>query len=46
MSEEVGKHIGDAGVDILIIARVGGQLPCNEVWAHNVEQEVPEVDHL
>lgn len=40
------KHIGDAGIHIIIIARVGGQLTSNEVWANNVEQVVPESDDL
>lgn len=31
-----GKDVGDAGVHIFIITRVGGQLLSNDVWANNV----------
>lgn len=30
------KHIGDAGVNIFIITRVGGQVLGNEFWTNNV----------
>ncbi len=32
-----GEHIGDAGVHVFIVTRVGGQLLGNEVWTNNVE---------
>ena len=41
-----GKHIGDAGIDVLIITRVGGELPGNNFWAHNMEEVVPVGDDL
>lgn len=40
VSESVGscgEHIGDAGVHVFIITRVGGQLLGNEVWTNDVE---------
>lgn len=41
-----GKHIGNAGVNGLIVSRVGGQLTGNEVWTNNVEQVVSESEDL
>lgn len=41
-----GKDIGDAGVHAFIIARVGRQLPGDEVRTNDVMQVVSEGDDL
>lgn len=41
-----GKHVGDAGIHIFIITRIGGKLPSNEVWTNNVEQVISESKNL
>ena len=41
-----GEHVGDAGVHGLVVSRVSGQLPGDEVWANNVVQVVSESDDL
>lgn len=41
-----GKHIGDAGIHIFIIARIGGQLPGHDIRAKDVPEVISECDHL
>ena len=41
-----GKHIGDSGVHVFIITRVGGKLLGNKFWTNNVEQVVSEGENL
>ena len=36
-----GEHVGDAGVNVLVVAGVGGQLLGEHLRAHDVPQVVP-----
>lgn len=49
MSEAVGgggKHVGDAGVQLVIVTGICGQPLSNHVWAQDVEQVVSESNDL
>lgn len=41
-----GEDVGDAGVNVRVVARVRAELPANRFIAHNVRQVVPEHEHL